>query len=656
MATLNEIIARAEALRKESSVNSIDPERVGSIMSDTLKYLNEFQLQSGSMGLDKIYTSISAMNADTSPVSDLTGKPLKAGQLAVVVTSDSGSADNGRVYRFDKPGWTYISTVAGLNLAQEPGTGDNRVMSQKAVTNLVSEYNVSVHFPTDGIDGTNRYTLETAIAKIPAALRNVGIKCSFLNEAGYMETWAFRMTKDYSNIASSWAPSGSEWMNTQVYTNNGAANKVLRKLYIDISGYTGSVSLDGMYIDLLARNVKGMWGMKFVNGKGELLFAQWMYSEESVQVIRTNGVYIYAEYNWKNMPENIQVLDSIPTDEAFLSYNDPRRENVENSNISDGAVTTEKLAEGAVTKSKLATDLTFYNTVLTGRLYGTAGDSITEGAGLTDFLSPDDAFAPISGAKKATYGYYIAKINGARWANYGLSGSTLGDVTVRGNDKRGFSKAGGRYTQMADGMDCLSIFFGWNDSAYGPQMKREEWLKDTYGATIYWPASDDQIGTAAEDGIPYATQEQYDACSAVTGDVGGIRYDDNAEYFKALYVGSSNDTTNTTFWGAWNVVLPYLINKYPTAKILLIVPYGCYELLKQCVRDAAKKYGLATYDFNDGSGQLFYDVTDGSASGMIDGQSIKSFRRSKLLADGVHPNDAGYRYMYPSLNAKLLSL
>ena len=209
MATLNEIIARAEALRKESSVNSIDPERVGSIMSDTLKYLNEFQLQSGSMGLDKIYASVSAMNADTSPVSDLSGKPLKAGQLAVVVTSDPGSADNGKVYRFDKPGWTYISTVAGLNLAQEPGTGDNKVMSQKAVTDLVSEYNVSVHFPTDGIDGTNRYTLETAIAKIPAALRNVGIKCSFLNEAGYPETWEYLNETAFTN-RSSWKRRFSE--------------------------------------------------------------------------------------------------------------------------------------------------------------------------------------------------------------------------------------------------------------------------------------------------------------------------------------------------------------------------------------------------------------------------------------------------------------
>ena len=125
MATLNEIIARAEALRKESYVNSIDPERVGSIMSDTLKYLNEFQLQSGSMGLDKIYTSISAMN-----------------QLAVIVAG-SASEDNGKVYRFDNPGWTYVSTIGNLNIVQETGDSETAVMSQKAVTNLIEALNTN---------------------------------------------------------------------------------------------------------------------------------------------------------------------------------------------------------------------------------------------------------------------------------------------------------------------------------------------------------------------------------------------------------------------------------------------------------------------------------------------------------------------------------
>lgn len=156
---------------------------------------------------------------------------------------------------------------------------------------------------------------------------------------------------------------------------------------------------------------------------------------------------------------------------------------------------------------------------------------------------------------------------------------------------------------------CLSYAFGF-------LMPREEWLKTTYGTTIYWPASIDQIGTMAEDGTPYATQEQYDACNAVTGSVGGVQYDNNSDYFKALYVGTTDDTDNTTFWGAWNIVLPYLINKYPLAKILLIVPYGCYELLRQCVRNVAVKFGLLVYDFNNGSRQLFYNDVDSDIRGI----------------------------------------
>lgn len=47
-------------------------------------------------------------------------------------------------------------------------------------------------YPTGGIDGTNKYTLETAIAMIPASLRNVGIKCSFLDDAGDAESWEYK--------------------------------------------------------------------------------------------------------------------------------------------------------------------------------------------------------------------------------------------------------------------------------------------------------------------------------------------------------------------------------------------------------------------------------------------------------------------------------
>ena len=62
-------------------------------------------------------------------------------------------------------------------------------------------------YPTGGIDGTNKYTLETAIAKIPSSLRNVGLKCSFLDEDGEVECWTYQ-GGTFTN-ADSWMQGGS---------------------------------------------------------------------------------------------------------------------------------------------------------------------------------------------------------------------------------------------------------------------------------------------------------------------------------------------------------------------------------------------------------------------------------------------------------------
>ena len=324
--------------------------------------------------------------------------------------------------------------------------------------------------------------------------------------------------------------------------------------------------------------------------------------------------------------------------------------------LADNAVTTEKLADNAVTTEKLADDIFIYNTTLYKKIYGQIGDSISEGAGLTQLLQDNDKFSPITGTKKATYGYYIAKLNNMKWFNYGISGSTLGFVTVGGNDKNGFSKENGRYTKLDDSLTHISIFFGWNDAYYGPIMKKEEWLYNRYNKSIYYPTSEDLIGTVASDGTPYTTQSQYEEVNKVVGEFNGVTYTESSKYFQALYVGTSKDITNKTFWGAWNIVLPYIINKYPLAKILLIVPYRTYPLLRQCVRDAAIKYGLTIYDFSDTKNQTFFGWDDVKSEGLINNKSISQFRMDTLTADGVHPNDKGYEYMYPSINAKLMEL
>lgn len=56
----------------------------------------------------------------------------------------------------------------------------------------ITEYNVSIHHPSSGIDSGNKYTLEGAIAQVPQELRNIGLKVSFINSDGKVETWEFQ--------------------------------------------------------------------------------------------------------------------------------------------------------------------------------------------------------------------------------------------------------------------------------------------------------------------------------------------------------------------------------------------------------------------------------------------------------------------------------
>ena len=54
-----------------------------------------------------------------------------------------------------------------------------------------TEFNVSAFFPTGGTNGSNKYDLASAIGKVPAELRTAGVKVSFLNEFGNVESWEF---------------------------------------------------------------------------------------------------------------------------------------------------------------------------------------------------------------------------------------------------------------------------------------------------------------------------------------------------------------------------------------------------------------------------------------------------------------------------------
>ena len=152
MANINEILARAAALRDETALNSISPERAGGIMYDTLIALNELWLQQGAaLVISKIYGTVAAMEADTSPVSDLTGQPLRPGQIVVIASSDS---DNGVIYRYNgssSPSWTAVGQMGNAepinNLDSDSIVQPLSAHQGKVLDEKISEIGTSVENP-----------------------------------------------------------------------------------------------------------------------------------------------------------------------------------------------------------------------------------------------------------------------------------------------------------------------------------------------------------------------------------------------------------------------------------------------------------------------------------------------------------------------------
>ena len=144
-----DLISRAQKLRQETKLDSVSPDRVGALCEDTLKYINEFQLLASSPSLHKIYASVSAMQADKSPKSDLTGKALKPGQLVVIVPANQSDATAGDVYRYDGPSgntsaWTFVSKIGAVPADAELNATSANPVQNKVVTEKLTELSAEV--------------------------------------------------------------------------------------------------------------------------------------------------------------------------------------------------------------------------------------------------------------------------------------------------------------------------------------------------------------------------------------------------------------------------------------------------------------------------------------------------------------------------------
>ena len=68
------------------------------------------------------------------------------------------------------------------------------------------------------------------------------------------------------------------------------------------------------------------------------------------------------------------------------------------------------------------------------------------------------------------------------------------------------------------------------------------------------------------------------------------------EKHQSAPIGCIDDTETTTFLGAWNTVLEYLITHHPYAKIGIIVPNACTTPYTDAIRRVARKWGIPALD------------------------------------------------------------
>lgn len=136
-----ELINRIEELKSRKGRGSISADETFSLLMELAEKTKAVDINAGSLTIRHMYTSVAAMNADNNPVDQETNKPLKFGQLVCVCNSnDITQSDNGKIYRYNKPGWEFLRQVGDMvQFAKKEDIDDKIVqVEQNAVYSSLS--------------------------------------------------------------------------------------------------------------------------------------------------------------------------------------------------------------------------------------------------------------------------------------------------------------------------------------------------------------------------------------------------------------------------------------------------------------------------------------------------------------------------------------
>lgn len=112
MISLIDIKNRADQLSAKTEAGSITPEEVGALIADLALYTQSSERDGSTLGIRKVYPTLEAMQADTTPIGD-SGKPLRRGNLVAIYSEERAQSDpnSGLVSMWTGSGWTSIARI-----------------------------------------------------------------------------------------------------------------------------------------------------------------------------------------------------------------------------------------------------------------------------------------------------------------------------------------------------------------------------------------------------------------------------------------------------------------------------------------------------------------------------------------------------------------
>lgn len=224
-------------------------------------------------------------------------------------------------------------------------------------------------------------------------------------------------------------------------------------------------------------------------------------------------------------------------------------------------------------------------------------------------------------------------LNGKKWAVCGDSFTDgVTDTKLKEGMYRGYAKTYPYFIGNRTGIEILDFFDGGKTLAYPTSGNFTNSLTCPTHSKYYQNIPEDVDYITIYLGINDSNHRTGSGTTADGEDTTGV-----------IPIGTVDDTTTSTYGGAWNVVLSWLIENRPFAHIGIIVTNGCansdYRDLQIAI---ARKYGIPFIDLNgdDRTPAMIRSQNPNIA------QSVKNKieLKQRVSDTNTHPNDSAHEF------------